>query len=61
MNGKKINVTAGDAILTRPGNSHGLKLVGNDSLTLIINYNKQLKKFLATCDAGIELKAILFF
>ena len=40
MNGKKINVSAGDAILTRPGNSHGLKPVGNDSLTLIINYNK---------------------
>jgi mannose-6-phosphate isomerase-like protein (cupin superfamily) len=40
MNGKKIAVRAGDAILTRGGNSHGLKPVNNDSLTVIINYNK---------------------
>ena len=40
MNGKKILVSAGDAILTRGGNSHGLKPLGNDSLTVIINYNK---------------------
>ena|SRR5215213_1516361 len=40
MNGKKIPVTAGDAILTRGGNSHGLKPVDNDSLTVIINYDK---------------------
>jgi len=40
MNGKIIPVNAGDAILTRPGNSHGLKPVGNDSLVVIINYNK---------------------
>lgn len=40
MNGKKILVNEGDAILTRGGNSHGLKPVGNDSLTVIINYNK---------------------
>jgi len=40
MNGEKIAVRAGDAILTRGGNSHGLKPVDNDSLTVIINYNK---------------------
>jgi mannose-6-phosphate isomerase-like protein (cupin superfamily) len=40
MNGKKILVKCGDAILTRAGNSHGLKPVGKDSLTIIINYNK---------------------
>lgn len=40
MNGKKIFVNSGDAILTRAGSSHGLKPVGNDSLTIIINYNK---------------------
>jgi mannose-6-phosphate isomerase-like protein (cupin superfamily) len=40
MNGKQIPVAAGDAILTRSGNWHGLKPVGSDSLTVIINYNK---------------------
>jgi mannose-6-phosphate isomerase-like protein (cupin superfamily) len=39
INGKSFPVSAGDAILTRPGNSHGLKPVG-DSLALIINYEK---------------------
>jgi quercetin dioxygenase-like cupin family protein len=40
MNGKTFSVKAGDAILTRPGNSHGLQPTGKDSLTLLINYNK---------------------
>lgn len=40
MNGKTFTVRAGDAVLTRPGNSHGLKPAGGDSLTVIINYNK---------------------
>lgn len=39
MNGKSFEVTAGDAILTRPGSRHGLKQVGNGDLTLLINYN----------------------
>jgi mannose-6-phosphate isomerase-like protein (cupin superfamily) len=39
INGKSFPVSAGDAVLTRPGNSHGLKPVG-DSLALIINYEK---------------------
>ena len=38
MNGKTFPVSAGDAILTRPGSSHGIKPVGGDSLTIIINY-----------------------
>jgi mannose-6-phosphate isomerase-like protein (cupin superfamily) len=38
MNGKNFPVKAGDAILTRPGNSHGLKQTGKDDLVIIINY-----------------------
>ncbi|HET8829843.1 MAG TPA: cupin domain-containing protein, partial [Pelobium sp.] len=40
MNGKTFKVKAGDAILTRPGSSHGLKQTGKDDLTIIINYLK---------------------
>jgi mannose-6-phosphate isomerase-like protein (cupin superfamily) len=38
MNGKTFAISAGDAVLTHPGNRHGLKPVGSDSLTVIINY-----------------------
>lgn len=38
MNGKSFPVKTGDAILTRPGSSHGLKQTGNDDLVIIINY-----------------------
>jgi mannose-6-phosphate isomerase-like protein (cupin superfamily) len=38
MNGKIFTVKAGDAILTRPGSSHGLKQIGNDDLAIIIVY-----------------------
>ena len=38
MNGKTLPVMAGDAVLTHPGNRHGLKPVGSDSLIVIINY-----------------------
>jgi mannose-6-phosphate isomerase-like protein (cupin superfamily) len=40
MNGKTFNVKTGDAILTRPGSSHGLKVIGDKDLTIIINYEK---------------------
>ena len=40
VNGKSFPVSAGDAILTRPGNSHGLKPLKDHELTLIINYEK---------------------
>jgi mannose-6-phosphate isomerase-like protein (cupin superfamily) len=41
MNGKEFPVKPGDAILTRPGSSHGLKQTGKDDLTLIIVYERQ--------------------
>ncbi|MDQ3013265.1 MAG: cupin domain-containing protein [Acidobacteriota bacterium] len=41
MNGNEFPVKAGDAILTRPGSSHGLKQTGKEDLTLIIAYEKK--------------------
>jgi mannose-6-phosphate isomerase-like protein (cupin superfamily) len=41
MNGREFPVKPGDAILTRPGSSHGLKQTGNDDLKLIIVYEKR--------------------
>jgi mannose-6-phosphate isomerase-like protein (cupin superfamily) len=38
MNDKTFAVKAGDAILTRPGSSHGLKQTGNKDLAIIIAY-----------------------
>jgi mannose-6-phosphate isomerase-like protein (cupin superfamily) len=38
MNGKTFPVKTGDAILTRPGSSHGLKQTGKGDLTIIIAY-----------------------
>ncbi|QNF34736.1 cupin domain-containing protein [Adhaeribacter swui] len=40
MNGKTFLVKPGDAILTRPGSSHGIKPTANQELTLIIVYPK---------------------
>jgi mannose-6-phosphate isomerase-like protein (cupin superfamily) len=44
MNGKSFEVKPGDAILTRPGSSHGLKQVGTDDLVIIINYILKMEK-----------------
>lgn len=41
MNGKTFPVKTGDAVLTRPGSSHGLKQTGNDDLVIIINYKNE--------------------
>jgi mannose-6-phosphate isomerase-like protein (cupin superfamily) len=38
MNGKTFPVKTGDAILTRPGSSHGLKQMGKNDLVIIITY-----------------------
>ena len=40
MNGKEFEVGPGDAILTRPGSSHGLKQIGTEDLVIIINYEQ---------------------
>ncbi len=40
MNGATFSVEAGDAILTLPGSSHGLKQVGEEDLVVIINYER---------------------
>lgn len=38
IDGKTFEVSAGDAILTRPGSSHGLKQTGAEDLVIMINY-----------------------
>lgn len=43
MNGKKFEVGPGDAILTRPGASHGLKQIGPEDLVIMINYENLAK------------------
>lgn len=40
MNGKEFPVKTGDAVLTLPGSSHGLKQTGNEDLVLLISYEK---------------------
>jgi len=40
INGKTFPVKAGDAILTKPGSSHGLKQTGTADLAIIIVYAK---------------------
>jgi quercetin dioxygenase-like cupin family protein len=42
MNGETIRVSAGDAILTRPGNSHGIRPAGNEDMTILISYEQDL-------------------
>lgn len=41
MNGKMIPVTTGDAILTLPGSSHGIKPAGDEDLTMLIVYQNK--------------------
>src|ERR1044071_9287140 len=41
MNNETFAVHAGDAILTRPGSSHGLKQTGNEDLVVIVNYQNK--------------------
>jgi mannose-6-phosphate isomerase-like protein (cupin superfamily) len=43
VDGKAFDVAAGDAVLTRPGSSHGLKQVGNEDLVILINYEQAVK------------------
>ena len=43
IDGKPFEVKAGDAVLTRPGSSHGLKQVGSEDLVIMINYEQAVK------------------
>ena len=40
IDGKEFEVGPGDAILTRPGSSHGLKQIGKEDLVILINYEQ---------------------
>ena len=40
IDGKAFEVGPGDAVLTRPGSSHGLKQTGAEDLVIMINYEK---------------------
>jgi len=44
MNDEVIPMNPGDAILTRPGSSHGLTQVGKDDLVIIISYEQKVKQ-----------------
>ena len=43
VDGKAFEVGPGDAVLTRPGSSHGLKQVGTEDLVILINYEQAVK------------------
>ena len=43
VDGKEFEVGPGDAVLTRPGSSHGLKQLGSEDLVIIINYEQTPK------------------
>ncbi len=43
IDGKEFEVGPGDAVLTRPGSSHGLKQIGNEDLVILINYEQTPK------------------
>ena len=40
IDGKTFEVRPGNAILTRPGSSHGLKQTGAEDLVIMINYQR---------------------
>ncbi len=40
IDGKRFEVGPGDAVLTRPGASHGLKQQGTEDLVIMINYEQ---------------------
>jgi len=40
VDGKAFEVGPGDAVLTRPGSSHGLTQVGSEDLVILINYEQ---------------------
>jgi mannose-6-phosphate isomerase-like protein (cupin superfamily) len=43
IDGKDFEVGPGDAVLTRPGSSHGLKQIGKEDLVILINYEQAPK------------------
>jgi mannose-6-phosphate isomerase-like protein (cupin superfamily) len=43
VDGKAFEVRPGDAVLTRPGSSHGLKQIGTEDLVILINYEQAVK------------------
>jgi mannose-6-phosphate isomerase-like protein (cupin superfamily) len=43
IDGKEFEVGPGDAVLTRPGSSHGLKQFGKEDLVILINYEQAPK------------------
>ena len=44
LDGKEVEVGPGTAILTRTGSSHGLKVLGNEDLVIIINYLQEPRR-----------------
>ena len=43
IDGKSFEMKPGDALLTRPGASHGLKQIGNEDLVILISYEQIAK------------------
>jgi mannose-6-phosphate isomerase-like protein (cupin superfamily) len=43
MNGDSFRVGPGDAVLTRPGSSHGLRPEGENDLTILIMYRQEAR------------------
>ena len=43
IDGKPFEIGPGDAVLTRPGSSHGLKQIGTEDLVILINYEQKVQ------------------